>query len=91
MDSQQLAEAYIESLRRIRELEHDVECMTGILSVMKEDLQIKDEQFDFLYSSIRARNEQSQTKDTELRHRLSILESIINTCLCHFDESFGIS
>lgn len=52
--------------------------MTGILSVMKEDLQIKDEQFDFLYSSIRARNEQSQTKDTELRHRLSILESIIN-------------
>lgn len=78
MDYQTLSECYNESLRRIEELEHEVECMAGILTVMKEDLQIKDEQFDFLYSSIRARNDQNQSKDHALRQRLSLLESMIN-------------
>jgi exonuclease VII large subunit len=59
-------------LNKIEILEDEVECLTGVISVMKEDLQVlkssvpfltsylkvKDEQFDYLYASIKARNEQ---------------------------------
>lgn len=45
------------------------------------NLQIKDEQFDFLYASIRARNEQhaqsQQTEEDYLRARVLELESLI--------------
>eukprot|EP00602_Paraphysomonas_sp_CaronLab_P008849 CAMPEP_0185018994 /NCGR_PEP_ID=MMETSP1103-20130426/1630_1 /TAXON_ID=36769 /ORGANISM="Paraphysomonas bandaiensis, Strain Caron Lab Isolate" /LENGTH=568 /DNA_ID=CAMNT_0027549057 /DNA_START=204 /DNA_END=1910 /DNA_ORIENTATION=+ len=49
---------------------------------MKEDLQVKDEQFNFLYASIKARNEQSfqckRYEDEALRAKLMELESVIH-------------
>lgn len=60
-------ETYLEE--RCRQLEAELEYMTGLMEVMRGDLQIKDEQFDFLYSSLRARTQQN-VESRELDHRL---------------------
>lgn len=82
------------ALKKIDLLEDEVECLTGVISVMKEDLQVrslfpaqsppdiiekvKDEQFDYLYASIKARNEQyfeyKKAEDEQLRARLHQLD-----------------
>lgn len=69
----------LEAKNRIHALEEEVQYLVGIINVMKDDLQIKDEQFEFLYSSIKARGEQfiqsKQMEDDILRARVFQLEN----------------
>lgn len=72
---------YEESLSYQSELEKKLEYLSSVMLIMKEDLQIKDEQFDYLYASLRAQTEQTaQQRDYEgniLRGRIHFLESVI--------------
>eukprot|EP00607_Mallomonas_marina_P009423 CAMPEP_0182419568 /NCGR_PEP_ID=MMETSP1167-20130531/3994_1 /TAXON_ID=2988 /ORGANISM="Mallomonas Sp, Strain CCMP3275" /LENGTH=570 /DNA_ID=CAMNT_0024594561 /DNA_START=104 /DNA_END=1816 /DNA_ORIENTATION=+ len=81
VEKENLLNLYHESLDKIETLERNLEHLTGVMIVLKEDLQIKDEQFEFLYSSIRAQTEQTaQSRDCEeqnLRSRVELLEGLL--------------
>jgi hypothetical protein len=72
-------ERYRELERLLRAAESELEYMGGVLDVLRSDLQVKDEQFDFLFSSLRARTRQSadarELNQSVLQNRLQVLES----------------
>ena len=53
---------------RIKGLENENALLIATMQIMKEDLSIKDEQFEFLYSSLRARTEQSKEEEVSVNN-----------------------
>lgn len=70
----------VESLRaHNKELENEVEILRGVIALIRDDLNVKDDQIDYLYQSFLASKEYKrklvQRKELELQERVSQLES----------------